>query len=85
MPLFYSPNKWITKTEEHLDDICYSCNCYSKKNFFTLICPLKANWQVDDSGSSEPYQRIDHLTWAEAEKEQGKIIKIEGFPTGDTV
>jgi hypothetical protein len=43
-------------------------------------CPLKDNQQVDDSGGSKPYQRVDSLTWSEAEKQQGKTIKIKGFP-----
>ena len=30
-------------------------------------CPLKVNRQVDDSGGSKPYQRIDGLNWTEAE------------------
>ena len=42
-------------------------------------CPLKDNRQVDDSGGSEPYQRVDSLTWTETEKEEGKLIKIKGF------
>ena len=43
-------------------------------------CPLKVNRQVDDSGGSKPYQRIDGLNWTEAEWQQGKIIKMRGFP-----
>jgi hypothetical protein len=43
-------------------------------------CPLKDNRQVDDSGGSQPYQRVDTLTWSEVEKQQGKLIKIKGFP-----
>jgi hypothetical protein len=43
-------------------------------------CPLKDNRQVDDSGGTRPYQRVDSLEWTEAEKEHGKIIKIKGFP-----
>jgi len=43
-------------------------------------CPLKDNRQVDDSGGSQPYQRVDSLTWTEAEKQHGKVIKIKGFP-----
>jgi Transposase DDE domain len=43
-------------------------------------CPLKDNRQVDDSGGSQPYQRVDRLTWSEVEKQQGKLIKIKGFP-----
>jgi hypothetical protein len=43
-------------------------------------CPLKDNRQGDDSGGSQPYQRVDGLTWTEAEKQYGKVIKIKGFP-----
>ena len=43
-------------------------------------CPLKDNRQVDDSGGTKPYQRVDSLTWSEAEQQHGKIIKIKGFP-----
>jgi len=42
--------------------------------------PLKGNRQVDDSGGSQPYRRVDALEWTEAEKQHGKIIKIKGFP-----
>jgi hypothetical protein len=48
-------------------------------------CPLKDNRQVDDSGGVNPYQRIDSLTWSEAEKQQGKTIKIKGFPAAHKV
>ena len=43
-------------------------------------CPLKDNRQVDDSGGTKPYQRVDSLDWTEAEKQHGKVIKIKGFP-----
>jgi hypothetical protein len=43
-------------------------------------CPLKDNRQVDDSGGSQPYGRVDSLQWSEAEKQKGKLIKIKGFP-----
>jgi hypothetical protein len=43
-------------------------------------CPLKGNRQVDDSGGLEPYQRVDSLAWTETEKQEGKLIKIKGFP-----
>ncbi|EIC30093.1 MULTISPECIES: IS701 family transposase [Methylomicrobium] len=43
-------------------------------------CPLKANRQVDDSGGECAYQRVDALTWASAERQHGKRIKIKGFP-----
>jgi hypothetical protein len=43
-------------------------------------CPLKDNRQVDDSGGSQSYRRVDGLEWTEAEKLHGKLIKIKGFP-----
>ncbi|NIV93809.1 transposase [candidate division KSB1 bacterium] len=43
-------------------------------------CPLKDNRQVDDSGGSEPYQRVDSLSWTKSEEQHGKLIKIKGFP-----
>lgn len=43
-------------------------------------CPLKDNRQVDDSGGSQPYQRVDGLSWTEYELTHGKQIKIKGFP-----
>lgn len=43
-------------------------------------CPLKDNRQVDDSGGTRSYQRVDTLTWSEYERRHGKMIKIKGFP-----
>jgi hypothetical protein len=43
-------------------------------------CPLKDNRQVDDSGGAKPYQRVDAIEWTQTELEQGKVIKIKGFP-----
>jgi len=43
-------------------------------------CPLKDNRQVDASGDSQPYGRVDGLEWTEVEQQQGKVIKIKGFP-----
>ena len=43
-------------------------------------CPLKDNRQVDDSGGSQPYQRVDSLNWSETELQHGKQLKIKGFP-----
>ena len=48
-------------------------------------CPLKDNRQVDASGGSQPYRRVDALEWTEAEKQHGKIIKIKGFPGNQQV
>jgi hypothetical protein len=43
-------------------------------------CPLKDNRQVDDSGAEQTYRRVDSLTWNSTEREQGKRLKIKGFP-----
>ena len=43
-------------------------------------CPLKDNRQVDDSNATEPYQRVDSLSWTKTEEQHGKKIKIKGFP-----
>ncbi|NJL21808.1 MAG: transposase [Leptolyngbyaceae cyanobacterium SM1_3_5] len=43
-------------------------------------CPLKNNRQVDDSEGQQPYCRVDTLEWSPTELEQGKRIKIKGFP-----
>ena len=43
-------------------------------------CPLKSNRPVDDSGGSQPYQRVDSLAWSKTERQHGKTIKIKGFP-----
>lgn len=45
-----------------------------------FYCPLKSDRQVDDSGDENPYRRVDSLGWGKAELEQGKLIKIKGFP-----
>lgn len=43
-------------------------------------CPLKVNRRVDESGGQQAYQRIDELNWTKQELDQGKLIKIRGFP-----
>ncbi|MBM4425209.1 MAG: transposase, partial [Chloroflexi bacterium] len=43
-------------------------------------CPLKDNRQVDESGGTQPYRRVDALDWTDAEQQHGKLIKIKGFP-----
>lgn len=48
-------------------------------------CPLKDNRQVDGSGGTQPYRRIDSLEWSESELQQGKLIKIKGFPADHKV
>jgi hypothetical protein len=35
---------------------------------------------VDDSGGAVPYNAVNDLQWSEQEAEQGKLIKIHGFP-----
>lgn len=57
-------------------DIMLTIEGYGK----IYCCPLKSNRNVDDSGGSEPYQRVDSLAWTAAEKQHGKLIKIRGFP-----
>ena len=44
-------------------------------------CPLKTNRRVDDSGGTAPYQRVDELVWSVQQLQQGKSIKIRGFPS----
>ena len=48
-------------------------------------CPLKSNRLVDDSGKQQPYQRVDSLSWYEAEQTSGKVIKLRGFPKNHKV
>jgi hypothetical protein len=43
-------------------------------------CPLKTNRLVDDSGGSAPYVRVDELVWSAQQLQQGKRIKVRGFP-----
>ncbi len=43
-------------------------------------CPLKTNRRVDDSGGTQPDQRVDELVWTAEDLHQGKLIKIRGFP-----
>lgn len=48
-------------------------------------CPLKGNRQVDDSGGTRPYRRVDALAWSEAEAAYGKTLKIKDFPSDHKV
>ena len=48
-------------------------------------CPLRDNRSVDDSGGAQPSRRIDSLAWSETELQQGKRIKIKGFPNDHKV
>jgi hypothetical protein len=43
-------------------------------------CPLKSNRRVDDSGGTRAYVRVDELNWSPKDLQQGKQIKIRGFP-----
>jgi len=43
-------------------------------------CPLKSNRRVDDTGGTVPYVRVDELNWSAQDLQQGKQIKIRGFP-----
>lgn len=43
-------------------------------------CPLRANRQVDDSGATSPYRRVDSLEWDASALAHGKTIKIKGSP-----
>jgi len=43
-------------------------------------CPLKKNRLVDDTGGIEKYKSLEKMEWKESELEQGKLIKIKGFP-----
>jgi hypothetical protein len=61
---------------------------YATKDLMLLIealnkiyyCPLKDNRQVDDSGGTQPYRRVDSLYWSDTEKQQGKVVKLNKFP-----
>lgn len=48
-------------------------------------CPLKTNRRVDDSGGTASYQRVNELVWSVQELQQGKSIKIRGFPASKKV
>ncbi len=43
-------------------------------------CPLKDNRQVDETSGERGYQRVDSLTWTEAEQAQGKSVHLKTFP-----
>lgn len=66
---------------------------YATKDFMLFIealsqiyyCPLKDNRQVDDSGSQQPYRRVDTLAWNAQDLAHGKRIKIKGFPNAHKV
>lgn len=43
-------------------------------------CPLKKNRLVDDTQGVEKYKQIQSINWSQEEIQQGKVIKIKGFP-----
>lgn len=43
-------------------------------------CPLKNNRLVDDSFGKEKYKNIKNLEQNDEELEDGKILKVKGFP-----
>ena len=49
----------------------------SSKIFY---CPLKSDRMVDDSGGARPYRHVSTLEWSERELQEGKLIKVRGFP-----
>lgn len=61
---------------------------YATKELMLLIdslgklfyCPIKSNRQVDDSGATLRYRRVDALQWNDFEEGFGKTIKIKEFP-----
>ncbi|MEM9538735.1 MAG: transposase [Cyanobacteria bacterium P01_E01_bin.42] len=61
---------------------------YASKKVMSVIdnwekiyyCPLKRNRLVDDTGGQEKYKRVDSLKWNSQQEEEGKVIKIRGFP-----
>lgn len=48
-------------------------------------CPIKDNRQVDASTDQSGYQRVDNLTWTQAEEQHGKLVHIKDFPAGHQV
>lgn len=45
-----------------------------------FYCPIKSNRQVDDSGATLRYRRVDAVQWSDFEEDFGKTIKIKKFP-----
>jgi hypothetical protein len=42
-------------------------------------CPLKNNRQVDSSGGTEPYQRVDSLAWTKTEESKANLSRSKDF------
>jgi hypothetical protein len=61
---------------------------YATKDFMLFIaslstiddCPLQDKRQGADSGSQQPYRRVDTLAWNAQDLAHGKRIKITGLP-----
>jgi hypothetical protein len=71
-------DSWYATKDLMLDiDGCANSSNSSNKIFY---CPLKSDRMVDDSGGTQPYRHVADLEWSEPELEQGKLIKIRGFP-----
>jgi hypothetical protein len=50
----------------------------------TYYCPLKANRQVSEA-PTQPYERVDALSWSDKEVEGGKMVHLKKFPAGHQV
>ena len=48
-----------------------------------FYCPLKDNRQVNEGDQHQvKYQRVDLLSWSEAEQAHGKSVHVKDFPAG---
>lgn len=47
------------------------------KHFY---CPVKKNRLVDDSKGEKPYRSVETLDWDEYARQNGKLVKVRGFP-----
>jgi hypothetical protein len=45
-------------------------------------CPLKKNRLVDETDGTKPYQRVENLSWSEADLAHGKSVHLKKFPKG---
>jgi len=67
-------DSWYAVTElmVHIDDL--------GKIYY---CPLKDNRLVDDTGNPmvvKGYKPVSQLEWDQVTLDQGKIVKVKGFP-----
>ena len=68
-------------------------NWYATQKLMTQInqlqkvyyCPLKTNRCVDDSGGRQAEEKVNELDWSLEDLQQGKLIKIRGFPSAKKV